>query len=115
RVLRHGENHLSEQPVPETRSLDRGAGSSVVSYLALLPMGFSLPPRLLLERWALTPPFHPCRRHTVAAAVLFSVALSVGKPFDFPPGYISRPGVSYAASRPAEFGLSSPDLAPGAI
>src|SRR5438045_2120793 len=32
-------------------------------------MGFSLPPRLLLERWALTPPFHPCRRLTVTAAV----------------------------------------------
>src|SRR6266571_8613359 len=23
-------------------------------------MGFSVPPRLRLERWALTPPFHPC-------------------------------------------------------
>ena len=28
-------------------------------YLALHPMGFSVPPRLRLERWALTPPFHP--------------------------------------------------------
>src|SRR5438105_4260643 len=34
-------------------------------------MGFSLPPRLLSERWALTPPFHPYRRHTVSAAVYF--------------------------------------------
>ncbi len=25
-------------------------------------MGFSVPPRLRLERWALTPPFHPCHR-----------------------------------------------------
>src|SRR4051794_17971107 len=24
-------------------------------------MRFSVPPRLLLGRWALTPPFHPCR------------------------------------------------------
>jgi hypothetical protein len=31
----------------------------VVPYLALHPMGFSVPPRLRLERWALTPPFHP--------------------------------------------------------
>ena len=28
-------------------------------YLVLLPMGFTVPPRLLLGRWALTPPFHP--------------------------------------------------------
>src|SRR5262249_11400226 len=56
----------------------RGAGSSGISYLALLPMGFSVPPRLLLERWALTPPFHPYRQHTeFTAAVLVSVALSV--------------------------------------
>ena len=31
----------------------------MVPYLALHPMGFSVPPRLRLERWALTPPFHP--------------------------------------------------------
>ena len=42
--------------------LRRGAGSSEVPYLALHPMGFSVPPRLRLERWALTPPFHPYRR-----------------------------------------------------
>jgi hypothetical protein len=51
---------LSEQPVPETR-LSRGAGNSVVSYLALLPMGFSVPSGSLPKRWALTPPFHPYR------------------------------------------------------
>ena len=64
---------MSKQPVPETSPACArlGAGRSVVSYLALLPMGFSLPPRLLLERWALTPPFHPCRQHTVTAAVCF--------------------------------------------
>ena len=36
-----------------------GASRSAVSYLALLPMGFAMPPRLLAERWSLTPPFHP--------------------------------------------------------
>ena len=30
-----------------------------VSYWTLHPMGFSVPRRLRLERWALTPPFHP--------------------------------------------------------
>ena len=56
-----GENHLSQQPVPGTCSAVRneGAGHSVVPYLALHPMGFSVPPRLRSERWALTPPFHP--------------------------------------------------------
>ena len=34
-------------------------GPRSVPYLALLPMGFSVPPRLRLARWALTPPFHP--------------------------------------------------------
>ena len=57
---RQGENHLSQQPVPGTRTISgHGAGSSVVPYLALHPMGFSVPPRLRLERWAFTPPFHP--------------------------------------------------------
>jgi len=58
-----GENHLSEQPVPGTHSVETEteAGSFVVPYLALLPMGFSVPRRLLGGRWALTPPFHPYR------------------------------------------------------
>ena len=49
----------------------------LVPYLALLPMGLAVPPRLRLERWALTPPFHPCRLR-LATGGLFSVALSVG-------------------------------------
>jgi hypothetical protein len=44
------------KPVPVK---GRGAGSSPVSYLALHPMGFSVPPGLLPKRWAITPPFHP--------------------------------------------------------
>ena len=59
-----GENHLSERPIPETcfAFTKRGAGRSSVSYLALHPMGFSVPRRLRFARWALTPPFHPYRR-----------------------------------------------------
>ncbi len=30
-------------------------------YSVLLPVGFTLPLPLLVARWALTPPFHPCR------------------------------------------------------
>lgn len=49
----------SQYPGPGLR-LKRAA--SRVPYLALLPMGFSVPRRLLAGRWALTPPFHPYRR-----------------------------------------------------
>ena len=66
-----------------------GAGHSKAPYLALHPMGFSVPPRLLSERWALTPPFHPYPYRslprfplgaTSAAGGMFSVALSVRMP-----------------------------------
>ena len=48
----------SQYPKPVPRA-GPGAGSSSASYLALHPMGFSVPPRSLAGRWALTPPFHP--------------------------------------------------------
>ncbi len=54
-----GENHLSQRPYPKSCPEGRGAGSSWISYLVLHPMGLAMPPRLLLGRWALTPPFHP--------------------------------------------------------
>jgi len=131
---------LSQQPVPGTHSAfaKTGAGRSVVPYLALHPMGFSVPPRLRSERWALTPPFHPypalsktaepvnwfderrisesdsSPRFQKERGGVFSVALSVGTPL----GVASRvyPAVrvltsaaaGYAASRPMVFGLSSP-------
>ena len=57
--------------IPETRPAEagHGAGRSRVFYLALHPMGFSVPPRSLLERWALTPPFHPCPTVQTSCAV----------------------------------------------
>ncbi len=33
----------------------------MLPYLALLRMGFAVPSVLPRPRWALTPPFHPCR------------------------------------------------------
>ena len=70
------------------------AGPALPSYLALLHAGFSVPRMLPSERWALTPPFHPCqmsrsivasprvlpracRRSSSITGGLFSVALSV--------------------------------------
>jgi hypothetical protein len=67
--LLNGENHLSAQPIPETRPAfaGLGAGRSGVSYLALHPMGFSVPRRLRFARCALTAPFHHHRRFAPAA------------------------------------------------
>lgn len=39
----------------------RRAGPALPSYLALHRAGFSVPRLLPSERWALTPPFHPCQ------------------------------------------------------
>src|SRR5437868_15042050 len=80
----------------------------MVPYWALHLMGFSVPPRLRLERWALTPPFHPYPAHTESVTSaprmicafarpralcrfqkerggMFSVALSVGMPHGIAP------------------------------
>jgi hypothetical protein len=62
------------KPIPQAEC---GAGSSKVSYLALHPMGFSVPRRLLGKRWAFTPPFHPYPTFRGRPGGLFSVALSV--------------------------------------
>ena len=71
---------MSQQPVPETCPVftERGASNSWASYLALHPMGFSVPRRLRFARWSLTPPFHPYQRFLRNAGGIFSVALSVG-------------------------------------
>ena len=70
-----------------------------------------MPPRLRLERWALTPPFHPClwaskrspnRRYVLCGTVRRHASrrslpcLSAGR------------ACGYTASRPVVFGLSSP-------
>ncbi|CDX20409.1 hypothetical protein MPLA_1190089 [Mesorhizobium sp. ORS 3359] len=65
-------------------------------YSVLLPVGFALPLLLPVARWALTPPFHPCRGRSRGG--LLSVALSLGSP----PPAVSRHRVSM------EPGLSSP-------
>ena len=49
-----------------TRTLTRRAGPALPSYLALHHAGFSVPRVLSHERWALTPPFHPCQTKRAA-------------------------------------------------
>jgi len=83
----------------------------VVPYLALHPMGFSVPRRLLFERWALTPPFHPYLRPESRRRSVFCGTVRRARLSAFAPACILvRTNPGYAASRPVEFGLSSPDL-----
>jgi hypothetical protein len=97
-----GENHLSQQPIPGTRSLSRtAAGRCGVPYLALHPMGFSVPRCLRFARCALTAPFHPYLSRFRGTGGLFSVALSVNAPLGGVARVYLRPEErSYAASRP---------------
>jgi hypothetical protein len=108
--LLNGENHLSAQPIPETRSAfaETGAGRSGGFLFGLAPDGVFRAASLTLRAvrsYRTFSPSPPVR----AGGCLFSVALSVG-------GFVPRTRVSllslmskgYAASRPLVFGLSSP-------
>jgi hypothetical protein len=85
-----------------------GAGRSRIPYLALHPMGFSVPRRLRFARWSLTPPFHPCRRLLRNIGGLIFCGTVRRKAFQ-PSArvYPNRTDLGYAASRPLVFGLSS--------
>src|SRR3989442_11227027 len=117
-----------------TRGLYR-AGPALPSYLALHHAGFAVPRALPPERWALTPPFHPCPaqpacerraegfppachrgfRGSLALTAsctggLFSVALSVaGSSQNRPPGVTRRVALqsNLVRRRTAVSGLSS--------
>ena len=99
----------SQYPEP-VRFRGTAAGRREVPYLALHPMGFSVPRRLRFARWSLTPSFHPYQRRLRNAGGIFSVVLSVGTTRAVAARvYLSPTSLSYAASRPVEFGLSSLD------
>src|SRR2546430_4185261 len=74
-------------------------------------MGFSVPPRLRLERWALAPPFHPCLRflrNTGGLSFFGTVrrqASRPGRPRVSPFRLLTSAGTRYAASRPFVFWL----------
>ena len=86
----------------------RRSGAAVppplLPYLALLQVGFAVPSLLPATRCALTAPFHPCQHRFRHFGGLLSVALSVGS---------RPPGVTWHL-RPAEPGLSSPQVPCGA-
>jgi len=106
--LLNGENHLSAQPIPETRPLSRNWSGPLRGFLfGLAPDGVFRAASLTLRAvrsYRTFSPSPPVR----AGGCLFSVALSVES-------FIFRPRVSplgfkpggYAASRPLVFGLSS--------
>ncbi len=107
---------MSERPKPGTRPVrsGHGAGHSEVPYLALHPMGFSVPRCLRSARWSLTPPFHPCLSQRPAAATTSAVCFlwhCPSTPQRLPvktlPACIPAVRPGYAASRPLVFGLSS--------
>jgi len=71
---------------------------SLAPYLVLLRAGFAMPRTSPSGRWALTPPFHPCRRRRSGGGGMLSVALSL----------TGCPATGrYPAPCPAEPGLSS--------
>jgi hypothetical protein len=92
------------------------AGPALPSYLVLHHAGFAVPPSLLPERWALTPPFHPCLRRVPfedvpkvflrvitgirIAGGLFSVALSVNSSTGFKLWFLSYAQTQVCATAP---------------
>src|ERR1035441_7705793 len=112
-----GENHLSVQPIPGIRFAfaKPGAGRSGIPYLALHPMGFSVPRRLRFARCALTAPFHPCRRRLRNTGGLIFCGTFRRKAFQLSARvYLrSKPGLRGIA--PCGVRTFLPRLAPGAI
>jgi len=93
-----------------TRNLVRRNGHETsslwVPYLVLHPMGFTVPLGLLLERWALTPPFHPYPAET--GRFVFCCTGRQRILAHASPACTPAQKRDYAASCPVEFGLSSP-------
>ena len=106
---------MSERPIPETcfACAQRGAGRSWVSYLALHPMGFSLPRSLRRARCALTAPFHHHRRLAPSAVCFLWHCPSTG----LEAGCLSVSPVKPELLSIAPYGVRTflPRLAPGAI
>jgi hypothetical protein len=88
----------SSQPGDLTRHRrDTGTGYPWSPYLALLRMGFTVPPPFPEERCALTAPFHPYHRSTRGRSVLCGTFPRVAAAGGYPACRLSR----------------SPDLPPG--
>src|SRR5690606_16707368 len=80
--------------------------------LALLRVGFTVPPPLLETRWALTPPFHPCLcpRWGHRRSVLCGTVRRVTAPGCYPAPCPAELGLSSAAARPAAVRTRFPSI-----
>ena len=68
-------------------------------YSVLLPVGFAMPVPLPVPRWALTPPFHPCRDPRTAA-VCFLWHFPWGRPRRALPGTVFPWSPDFPLQRP---------------
>ena len=108
-----GENHLSKQPIPETCPLSRTWSGPLLGFLfGLAPDGVFRAVSLALHAVRSYRTFSPLPPACADGGLIFcgtfrqpvfQLAACV---------YLNQTSLSYAASRPAEFGLSSPDLRP---
>src|SRR5207247_3162763 len=88
-------------------------GRFVVPYLALLPLGFSVPPRLLSERWSFTPTFHPYRcTYSLSGGFVFCGTVRRKALSNFPPACISARFLASAVRVTRQRALWSSDFPP---
>src|SRR5262245_30090238 len=88
--------------LPAARRISRPGGrcgSHLAAYLALLRLGVTVPPLLPAMRWALTPPFHPCRSQGLRPGSRRSLLCGPIRRLTAPRRYL--------AVYPLELGLSS--------
>ena len=122
-----GDDHSSGPPIAERfsrptrtpRAVNPAGEPARRPYSVLLQAGLAMPPTLPPTRWALTPPFHPCRSRRPGG--LLSVALSLGSPraevirrlFTVEPG-LSSTGAKARRDRPAVWrGVDAPARSAG--
>ena len=105
------------QPIPGIRFTfaKPGAGRSGIPYLALHPMGFSVPRCLRFARCALTAPFHPYRQPLRAAGGLIFCGTVRRKVFQLSARVYLRSKPELRGVAPDGVRTFLPRLAPGAI
>ena len=116
-----GENHLSEQPVPETSRFPRRNRRFRRLLFGLAPDGVFRAFGITPEAVGSYPAFSPLPLTHSYSGGIFSVALSVEKPYDFPPVSISASQILSSLSAklhgiaPCGVRTFLPGFSPGAI
>ncbi len=110
-VLADGENHLSQQPVPETRFACANTGAGRPKWFPIWPCTrWGFPCRVACaSRGALLPHLFTLTTRLATGGGLIFCGTVRRKAFPLSARVYPRPDDrGYAASRPVEFGLSSP-------